>query len=117
MTAVSVNAQRLVPTVYVVQEDPKKNLTPALEFGNLEALLDRDDEMTMLNATRVVRKLRHGLRNYQPTDLIIPIGNPIAIGIAFAIAAEKTGGEFCVLKWDQQEATYYQVKVNLHPDE
>lgn len=104
------------PTVYVVQDDPKKNYTSALDFGRVEGVLAAREEATMLNVPQIVTKIRYALRNMTSQDYLVLIGNPISIGIAFAVAAEVTGGMFNVLKWDQQEKRYFVAAINLHPE-
>lgn len=101
------------PTVYVVQEDSSKNMTSALDYGSCEALLQQREEATMLNIPTIVAKLSHGLRNFTSRDYLLLIGSPASIGIAVAIAANMTGGEFNILKWDAQERRYWKARVNL----
>lgn len=110
---------RSVPSavVYMVQEDPNKNVLGALEFGSMERLLEYREEVTLFNTPAIVQRIRHGLRNMTPQDYILPIGNPLSIGIAFAVAAELTGGRFNALKWDGQETRYFSVSINLHPEQ
>lgn len=105
---------RPMPTVYVIQEDPRKNFTSALEFGSLECLLEHRQEASMLNIPTIVAAIRHGLRHFTARDYLVLIGSPASIGIACAVAAEMTGGEYHILKWDQQEKRYWSAKVNLH---
>lgn len=99
-------------TVFVVQEDPRKNMLPALDFGDVEYILEASDQIG-LNPTPWIRRIKTALRNYSSDDYILAIGDPSAIGVACAVAAERTGGVFTVLKWDRQEKRYYPVKVDL----
>lgn len=100
-------------TVYLVQQDSRKNFTGALEYGSVEALLDEREELDMFNSRKIIDKLRFGLQRVTEADYIIPMGNPVSIGLAFAIAAELTGGCFNALKWDGQEMRYFVVKIDL----
>ena len=99
-------------TVFVVQEDPKKNLLPALEFGSIEYILDAMDQIG-LNPGPWVRRICDALIDYTKDDYILAIGDPSAIGVACAVASERTGGKFKVLKWDRQERRYYPVHIDL----
>lgn len=105
------------PVVYVVQEDPSKNMTSALNFGSCEALLQQKEEATMFNIPTITAKLRRGLRDFTVRDFLLLSGSPVSIGIACAIAAEKTGGQYNVLKWDGQERRYWKARINLHQGE
>ena len=100
------------PRVFVVQDDPKKNLLPALDFGDIVTILDADAQITFA-APPWVRKIRTVMNDYTSEDFILATGDPCAIGIACAVAAEKTGGEFKMLKWDRQERRYYPVEAKL----
>lgn len=108
------------PVVYVVQEPRYKdaegklktvNMLPALDFGSLELLLDR--QVNILNAAVVTRELKQKLSNYRDQDFIVAAGDPVAIGIACAAAALANRGRFTVLKWDRIEGRYFAVPVDL----
>lgn len=105
------------PVVYCIQDDPSKNMTSAMEYGSVESLLQYREEATMLNIPSIVARLKHGLRNFKRGDYLILIGNPASIGIACAIASDMTGGEFNILKWDNQERRYWPGKINLRQAE
>ena len=109
--ATQINPYR--PTVYLVQQDSRKNFTGALEYGSVEPLLEEREELDMFNARKIIEKLTWGLRDMQQEDFLIPMGNPVSIGIAFAIAAKITGGCFNALKWDGQEMRYFVSKIDL----
>lgn len=102
------------PTVYVIQEVTGRNMTSALDYGSMECLLEEREEATVLNIPRIVHKIKYGLRNFKKGDYLVLIGNPVSIGVACAIAAEMSGGEFNMLKWDGQERRYWEAKVNLN---
>ena len=98
--------------VFAVQEDTRKNLLPALDFGNIEYILDSRDQITF-DAVPWVRRIATALRGYTEEDYILAIGDPAAIGIACAVAAQRTGGRFKMLKWDRQEQRYYPIAVDI----
>jgi len=41
------------------------------------------------------------------------MGDPIAIGLAVAIAANNNGGRVKMLKWDRRELRYYAIEANI----
>lgn len=102
------------PTVYVVQDDSRKNMVGALQFGSVESLLKEREEATMFNIPAITQQIRYGLRHMTPRDYILCIGNPASIGIAFAVAADICGGRFNLLKWDPQERRYWAASVDLN---
>jgi hypothetical protein len=111
------------PVVYVVQEpryrDPADgswktvNMLPALDYGKLELLLESGRQTNVLNAAQVVRQLAQKLRDFRDRDFILAAGDPVAIGIACAIAVVVNRGKCTMLKWDRQEHKYYPVVIDL----
>lgn len=97
--------------VYVVQDDGKKNLLPAMKFGRLETLITGSDAQ-LYNTAPLTKALRAKLRYIRPDDFLLLVGDPVAIGIAAAIASEYTGGKLTFLKWDRQERMYYPLQVD-----
>ncbi len=114
MTQPAVNARQAV--VFIVQELAGKNMNGLLEFGSVECLLEAQHELTMLNTRRIIDLIRFKLQKMEPGDYLVPTGNPVSIGIAFAVASEVTGGRFKALKWDGQEARYFVADINLNPE-
>jgi len=101
-------------TVYVVQEVPKFNVLPARKYGELELMLP-PGQIT-LSAGPTVNRLKHKLRDFTDMDYLLLIGDPLAIGLAVAIASNANRGKARLLKWDRQEKQYYPLNVNLYGD-
>ena len=101
-------------TVYVVQEVPKFNVLPARKYGELELMLP-PGQIT-LSAGPTVNRLKHKLREFTDMDYLLLIGDPLAIGLAVAIASNANRGKARLLKWDRQEKQYYPLNVNLYGD-
>jgi hypothetical protein len=97
--------------VYVVQEVPNRNLMPAQKFGELVLLLPPGN--IVLSPAPTVRRLIKGLKDYNDSDYLLAMGDPIAIGLASAIASDFNNGKVNFLKWDRQERLYYKVKCNI----
>ena len=96
--------------VYIVQDSPGKNFIPAEKFGEAKYLLvGRQSSL----AVPVIRKLRRELRNFTDEDYLLLVGDPVAIGVATALAARQNRGRVKVLKWDRQESCYYVVQIDL----
>lgn len=98
--------------VFVVQET-ELNLVRATKFGELISLLPGRLNITM-NPAPVLRELKQKLKDFNDQDYILPIGDPIAIGLAFTVAMELNRGKFRALKWDKVANSYYVVNVDIH---
>ena len=98
--------------VYVVQESPGKNVLGAADFGTIEILLSSDRQVTF-SPGPTVHELNQKLQRFSDDDYLVLIGDPVAIGIACAVAANCNRGRLKVLKWDKQECRYYPIQVEL----
>ena len=99
-------------TVYVVQEVTGRNILSAKDFGNLELLLPEGSQV-VLSSQPTVNKLRRKLKDFCDDDYLLLMGDPVAMGIACAIASDVNRGRIQCLKWDRMELKYYPVKFNL----
>lgn len=98
--------------VFVVQDPQEKNILPAQAYGELKILLPAGNVVFSIAPTIAV--LRQGMRGITSDDFILAIGDPIAIGIASAIACENCGGLVKFLKWDRQERLYIPVEAAIY---
>jgi hypothetical protein len=104
-----------MPIVYVTQEQPGKNLTSALEFGEIRPLLPPTLQVGF-SAGQVARELLFKLSRYTPEDYLLLIGDPVIIGISAAVAAHWSNGKVRLLKWDRQTGKYFPVEFNLRKE-
>ena len=98
--------------VWVVQEVAGKNVLPAERFGRLKTLMPAHHQI-QIDAAAATELIKEKLYDFQDDDHLLAIGDPAAIGIACAIAANKNDGRFKILKWDRQERQYYSVQIDL----
>lgn len=98
--------------VFVVQQQERINILPAKKYGSLQQLLSPNLNI-QLDASETVKDLRERLAGFSDRDYILPIGDPVAIGLTIAIALEVNQGRCKVLKWDRQEHEYYEVNIQL----
>lgn len=107
--------------VFIIQEDPRKNFLPAMEFGELVFILPAGEQV-FLNAGPTIAKVRTALRDFSDDDFILPIGDPVGIGIACVEAARANDGRYKQLKYDRQMSqdrgrpVYYSVQCNHQED-
>src|SRR5574343_1813958 len=101
--------------VYIVQESPGKNITMELDFGEIEVLLPPDKQLTF-SPGPIIHILRTKLAHFTDEDYILLIGDPAAIGVVCACAAEWNQGRFKMLKWDRQTGKYFPIQITIHPE-
>jgi hypothetical protein len=86
-------------------------LLPAEKYGELTVLLPAGQ--IQLDAALAVELLHRRLMRFDDQDYLLCIGDPVAIGLATAVAASRNYGRVKLLKWDRQEHRYYVVKANI----
>ena len=89
-------------TVYVIQEVKGRNILSAKDFGDLELLLPEGSQV-VLSSQPTINKLRRKLKNFCDDDYLLLMGDPVAMGIACAIASDVNRGRIQCLKWDRME--------------
>lgn len=101
-------------TVYVVQPSPGKNVTPALQYGNLVHVIDRGVD-PLLEMDFILREAERKLASFvSENDYLLLIGDPVVIAAVVAVLTNKVWW-FNVLKWDKQDRRY--VKITVDYDE
>lgn len=109
-------------SVYVVQErkkmnhvtgefEPVVNIMPAAEYGTLVELFPHNQHALLV--APVTNSLKATLRNFSDEDYILPIGNPVLIGIATAVAARNNMGKVKLLHWDRELKRYIVLNYEL----
>ena len=99
--------------VYIVQENPKRNVLGAAKFGELEVILPPREQIVFATAP-TVRLMRKKLENYCDDDYLIAMGDPIAIAIAAMVASDINQGKVNILKYDREQLCYYPVKMDMY---
>jgi hypothetical protein len=98
--------------VFIVQEVPGRNIIPARQYGELCLLLPEGD--VVLSPGPTTRRLQRALKDFGDQDYLLLMGDPVAIGLACAVASDINQGRFKLLKWDRQQHVYYPVDVVLN---
>ena len=91
---------------------PTFDLTPALEYGELELLLDTGVIVGIAMAP-IVRVFKEKLADFSDDDYIVPTGDPSAMGVAIAIAAQHNAGRVALLRWDRKQRKYVVLRVEI----
>lgn len=100
-------------TVFITQEVRGRDLSDALEFGDLDILVPAKEQIS-LSAIPTLRRMERKLVRFTSEDYLMLSGDPVCIGIACALAASANNGRFKVLKWDRLEEKYYPIEVDLY---
>lgn len=100
------------PTVFVVQDSGRLNLTQASSFGTLRILLPARMQL-QIDCTEAIAHMKDKLQDFDDCDCILATGDPAAISIAIAAAAMVNNGLVNMLKWDRQTNSYYKLPIDL----
>ena len=102
-------------TVYVAQQDDRKNLKAAARFGELKFIFTRGvfPDNQQERTVEMLRIARRVLKDFNPEhDYIVPIGDPVSIALIAAVVSE-TWEVLPLLKWDGENEAYYPVIIDL----
>lgn len=91
--------------------EPVHDLTPALAYGQLEVVFQA--RFMDIIPQPMVADARYRMRNFTDDDFLLAIGDPVAIAISAAVAAEINNGKFRCLKWDKRTARYIEFAVDI----
>ncbi|ABL96814.1 hypothetical protein BcepF1.083 [Burkholderia phage BcepF1] len=88
---------------------PQFNITPAMQFGQLEMVLEEADDSRMI--ARLTPKIRERLAAFTENDFMVAMGNPAVIAICAAIVLRRQK-KLKMLQWDKKLEMYYQLELN-----
>lgn len=91
-----------------------KDLSGARPFGELVYLVSAGKPPNDLSG--LLPRMKSLLADYRAEDFILPIGHPVLIGWAAALASHRTNGKIKFLYW-VGNGNYDVIAVNLEPGE
>ena len=99
--------------VFLVQEISNRriDLSDAEKYGTLVPILN-DDKAGIYNTRLIHKQIEESLRDFSDEDYLLCMGDPIAIGIAFHVAARNNNGKVNSLRWDRDEAKYHLIPLD-----
>ena len=110
-----------MPRVFVVQEQPHMNISPAMDYGKLVYMIGPGEHG--FNPKRAIDTYRACLQehSFECGDFLLLIGDPILIGCAVAITDQWLQSRYgtCtpeslnVLKWDRENKIYIHLELPL----
>jgi len=98
--------------VFVVQQT-QVDYTSAAKFGRLEPPILPQLQNVALSTLPTIREFRSRFHDFNDKDYLLLVGDPVAIGIAVAVAAELNKGRVNVLKWDKHSRSYIEISLNI----
>lgn len=104
------------PRVFVVSEplrwngDKLMDLTSAEIYGSLRYVLP--NRTLPWDLSGFARAVEAGMADFGPTDYLLPIGDPLAIAVAGAVAADRTDGQYRILQWIRRTQRYRAVEID-----
>ena len=93
------------------EQTRKFDLSGAALFGELVYLLPPGK--TPNDPQSSIQLMEEKLADFSATDYLLPIGHPLWIGCAFAIAALASEGEIKALIWVRKQGAYVPFKVSM----
>ncbi len=82
-----------------------------MKYGQMSLLLPEGN--ITLSTQPTVRRLRKMLKDFNDQDYLLLSGDPVAIGLACAVAADMNQGKVKMLKWENRESNYYVLEANM----
>lgn len=89
--------------------EPKFDLSPAEEFGELVYLLS--PTASPFNPDPLIKELRNKLYDFGPDDYLLLIGNPVLIGLSVSIAS-LCCDSVSLLQWSGKDRRYIKISVD-----
>lgn len=93
---------------------PRVNLAPAADWGEPVVLLPYSQ--ISLDATAAVAAMRQRMISFTDDDYLVPIGDPVLMCAAAALAAFLNNGRVKMLKWDRKRKSggaYVPIQLTL----
>lgn len=100
-----------MPKVYVSAEDPRLDYSSARNFGS-EIIGVFPPGQVHLHPQVALFRARGILKDMQRDDFLVLSGDPVKIGICYAVAVEFVG-RVRALRWNRQTTQYIEVTVDF----
>ena len=97
-----------------ILREPSVDLAPAREFGEIISVFPPGHLWVGGNtAFNFVATARTALADFTANDYLLLLGDPLALGVAAVVAAERAGGLVTFLRWFNREKRYEPFAVDL----
>lgn len=88
---------------------PVISLNPARAFGTTVVLLP--PEAGRMEPDVLCSMLSEKLSTVTAQDWLVPVGDPLIVGIATVLMVQRLGGRLRILRWDRQGSVYEPLEV------
>lgn len=85
--------------------EPVVDVSPATKYGELVLLLETTYRLPS-DLSPFLDEIKRGMANFRANDYVLIVGDPGAVAITLAMAAQRTGGIVKVLRWDPHAGEY-----------
>jgi len=105
------------PIVWIVYNDGIRDFSRAEKFGMLKTIVSGQYHNGFLkDSSNMVNFMREVLREYQPGDYLLMVGEPALCGIAITIAREMSSEHnINLLRWNNHLVEYIALELKLSP--
>lgn len=83
---------------------PTINISPAEAFG--ECIVMLPPQAAFMSSRQITQELNKKLADFTHEDCLLPVGDPLIMAAASAIAARRANGRLNILRWDRQTSSY-----------
>ena len=97
---------------FVVSENQKYSYADLQSFCQEMVPVFRPNSQVTLHPQGALGHARNVLRNITAEDYLVLVGDPVIIGICFAVVAELLG-RVRVLKWDKFSMRYVPIEIDF----
>lgn len=87
------------------------DVTPAASYGELKYVYPGG--RPVIEPTEVVERAYAGLVDFTENDYLLPIGHPVLVAAATAVASQAVDGKLNVLIWMEKAKCYSPVRLSL----
>ena len=100
------------PIVWIVQNDVRKDFTPAETYGTLAEIFYGVSDVT--EPEKLVDHTRRVLQNWEPGDYLLMVGDPSLCALCLAVALESDPtGCVTLLRWDRIRKSYHPLVLDF----
>lgn len=103
--------------VWIVYNDGIRDFSRAEKFGTLRTLVSGQYHNGFVKDTsNMINLIREMMRDYEPGDYLLMVGEPALCGLAITIAREMSDeSSVWILRWNNHMVEYVPLELKLSP--